>query len=239
MANFLSRGLDYVTDTLGLSNTDQVNKANEQLSTILGEAQKTSEQNRGLYNQYLQKMQDTFGAGAEKYDTAMGNYEAAIGQAPEQFTPTGSVEDYYDKFANQRAQAAQNAIANSRANAGGMFSSDYLNQLAAKQQALASEEWSKAFDKYNQSLNQQMNIFNTNAQQRQNYLSNLGNLAQTYGQDRTNLASSYDNYLSNLANQNTADLSNYAQVMGQISSNEANKQRGLGTLAGIAGAFLG
>lgn len=239
MANFLSRGLDYVTDTLGLSNTDQVNQANEQLSTILGEAQKTSEQNRGLYNQYLQNMQNTFGAGAEKYDTALGNYESAIGQGPEQFTPTGSVEDYYDKFANQRAQAAQNAITNSRANAGGMFSSDYLNQLAAKQQALASEEWSKAFDKYNQSLNQQMNIFNTNAQQRQNYLSNLGNLAQTYGQDRTNLASSYDNYLSNLANQNNADLSNYAQVMGQIASNEVNKQRGLGTLAGIAGAFLG
>lgn len=239
MANFLTRGINAVTDTLGLSNTDQVKSANEQLSTILGQAQNTSRQNRALYDQYLKNMQSTYGDNAGKYDTALSNYEQAVGQGPEQFTATGSVNDFYDKYANQRAQAAQNAITYSRANAGNMFSSDYLNQLAAKQQALASEEWSKAFDKYNQNLNQQMNIFNTNAAQKQNYLSNLGNITQTYGQDRTNLANAYDNYLSNLANQNNADLGNYAQVMGQIASNEANRSNGLGALLGSIGPFLG
>lgn len=234
-----NEGGNAFTDALGLSNRNQINAANQTLSSINTEAQNVSDKNKELYNQYLQKMQNTYGANAGKYDEALANYEQAIGEGYDTFTPSGSVNDFYDKFANQRAQQATNAITNSKANAGNMFSSDYVNQLAAKQQALASEEWSKAYDKYNQNLQNQMAVFNTNASQKQNYLNNLGNLTNQYGQDRTAMTNAYDNYLSNLANQNNTDLSNYAQIMSQLANNEASKKSGLGSIGGILGNLFG
>ena len=56
-----------------------------------------------------------------------------------------------------------------------MFSSDYANALAAKQQALASEEWDKAFNRYQQDRSRALNEFSTNANIGQQTYSNMYN----------------------------------------------------------------
>ena len=138
LGDFLDPG-----DIFGFQQDSRVGKANAAAKEAYDNA------NRALYSQYLNKMNGTYGDVAGKYGDYLSNIENQEVYDPGQFSYDKDVNDFYSKAANQRVNQATNAITNSRANAGGMFSSDYLNELAAKQQALASEEWDKAYDRYN------------------------------------------------------------------------------------------
>ena len=104
-----------------------------------------------------------------------------------------------------------------------MFSSDYNDALAAKQQALASEEWDKAYNRYMQDRQQSANEWqmNTNAgQQAYNNLYNKNRDMLSIANDaRGQIANSYGNYMNNLANQNNTDLQNYANSVQQKEAN--------------------
>ena len=129
-----------------------------------------------------------------------------------------------------------NAIKNDAANAGGMFSSDYLNSMAAKQQALAAEEADRAYDRYMQERGQSLNEFSTNAnlqnQAYQNLANKNNNLLNIAAGAKDNVTNAYGNYITNLASQNNADLQNYANVMLQKASNQASKKGLIGRILG-------
>ena len=229
--------LDYIGDFLGTSNNSAIDSSIESLDKIKDYADGVSSANRALYGDYFGQMKDMYGGNAAKYGDAVDSLADAIANYKD-FEYTGSVNDFLDPARNQRVAAAMSAINNASASGGNRFSSNYLDKVAAKQQALASEEWRAAYDRMMQDRNQQLSEWNT----KQNRINNMGPLAGLYGNDRTALSDAIGNYYSNLANQNNADLT----VMSDVAQNKANlnTQRKNGVMdflsgvGNIAGAFL-
>lgn len=223
-------------DVFGFRQDKRVAKANAALDDVYKKGQETSQQNKSLYNQYLNKVQGEYGDVANRYNDYLNAVENQEVYNPGEFSFDKSVDDYYSKFANQRQAQAMNAITNNAANAGGMFSSDYLNNMAAKQQALASEEADKAYDRYMAERGQALNEFSTNAnlqnQAYQNLANKNNNLLNIAAGAKDNITNAYGNYISNLASQNNTDLQNYANVIQQQAANQASKKSLLGRIFG-------
>lgn len=223
-------------DGFGFQQDSRVDKANAAALSAYNKAMGTSDDNRALYQQYLDKMNSTYGDLAGKYADYLSNIENQKVYDPGQFSYTGDVNDFYSKAANQRIKQATDAITNSRANAGSMFSSDYLNELAAKQQALASEEWDKAYDRYMQDRGQKANEWQMNANAGQQAYDNIYNKnTALLGQAQNaqdNVSNAYTNYLQNLANQNNTDAQNYANYVQTIAGNNLSKKGLLGRALG-------
>lgn len=226
--------LDYVGDALGLSNNDQIDSAQATLDEILSRANGVSAENRRLYGDYLDQMQGIYGQGAAQYGDAVKKLSEAIGQGPSTFTPTGSVEDFYDKFAGQAQAQAMDAINQSASTGGSRFSSSYNDKLAAKQRALSTEAWRTAYDTWMQDRARQLQEWQAGQTANQNYVSNLGQMANLYGQDRSQMTGAIDNYYSNVANQNNADLESYADTMNAKANLDSQRSNGIGQLVGPA-----
>ena len=229
--------LDYLGDFLGTSNNSAVDKGIGSLDEIKAYADNIAAKNNALYGDYYGQMQGMYGDNAAKYNDAVNNLVEAISQRKD-FDYQGNVNEFMDPAANQRVAAAMGAINNASASGGNRFSSNYLDKVAAKQQALASEEWKSAYDRMMQERNQQLQEWQTGQQK----INNLGSVASLYGNDRTALADAIGNYYGNMANQNNANL----EVMSDIAQNKANlnasRSNGMGDIIGgaakIAGAFL-
>lgn len=221
MANFI----DDLADALGFGNNKQTDAAQRTLDEMLARANTTSAQNRGLIRDYYDQMNGTFSEGASKYNDAVAALADAIAH---QGDYDKTVDDFLDPARNQRVQAAMSAINNSAAAGGNRFSSNYLDKVAAKQQALASEEWRSAYDRLMQDRQQQL-------QQAQTGVQNLGTMANIYGNDRKSLMQALSDYTSNMANQNNADLQMATDVMGQKVNLDMNRKGGISAiLDGIA-----
>ena len=219
-----------LADALGFGNNKQTDAAQQTLDEMLARAKGVSAQNRGLIRDYYDQMNGTFSEGASKYNEAVAALADAIAH---QGDYDKTVDDFLDPAREQRVQAAMSAINNSAAAGGNRFSSNYLDKVAAKQQALASEEWRSAYDRLMQDRQQQL-------QQAQTGVQNLGTMANIYGNDRNNLMQALSDYTSNMANQNNADLQMATDVMGQKANLDANRKGGfsaiLDGLAPVAGA---
>ena len=214
-----------LADALGFGNNKQTDDAQQTLDEMLARANSVSAQNRGLIRDYYDQMNGTFSEGASKYNDAVAALADAIAH---QGDYDKTVNDFLDPARNQRVQAAMSAINNSAAAGGSRFSSNYLDKVAAKQQALASEEWRSAYDRLMQDRQQQL-------QQAQTGVQNLGTMANIYGSDRNNLMQALSDYTSNMANQNNADLQMATDVMGQKANLDANRKGGFSAiLDGIA-----
>ena len=100
-----------------------------------------------------------------------------------------------------------------------MFSSDYTNALAAKQQALASEEWDKAYDRYQQDRARALNEFSTNANIGQQTYSNMYNknkdLLGMSQNAMDNITNAFGSYTQGLAGNNAMLAQNAANIAGQ------------------------
>ena len=229
--------LDTLGDLLGTSNNKAVNQGIASLDEIKAYADDIAAKNNALYGDYYGQMQGMYGDNAAKYNDAVNNLADAIAQRKD-FDYQGNVNQFMDPAANQRVAAAMGAINNAASANGQRFSSGYLEKLAAKQQALASEEWKSAYDRMMQDRSQQLQEWQTGQQK----INNLGSVASLYGNDRTALADAIGNYYGNMANQNNANL----EVMSDIAQNKANlnasRTNGMGDIIGgasrIAGAIL-
>lgn len=223
-------------DIFGTGQDSRVSQANAAAKEAYDKAMETSDANRSLYSQYLNKMNQTYGDTAGRYNDYLTNIENQEVYDPGKFSYDKDVNDFYSKAANQRISQAINAITNNRANAGGMFSSDYLNELAAKQQALASEEWDKAYQRYNQDRSMALNEFSTNANLGNQKYQNIFNKNTTLlGQSQNaqdNVSNAYANYLQNLASQNNTDAQNFANYTQAIAGNNLSKKGLLGRVFG-------
>ena len=226
--------LSGIAQGLGLDNNSQIDSAKSTLDEILDRANAVSAQNRGIYDNYYKQMQGMYGEGASAYSDAVKNLADAI-ENRKDFEYTGKVEDYLDPARNQRVAAATNAIENAASAGGSRFSSGYLDKLAAKQQALASEEWKSAYDRLIADRNQQLQQWQTG----QTKINNLGTLAGLYGQDRNQLGNAIGDYYSALANQNNANLETYSDVAQSKANLESQRNSGVGNLLTGAGSIIG
>ena len=228
------RILDKLGDFLGTSNNPAIDQSIASLDEIKAYADSTAAKNNALYNDYYGQMQGMYGDNAAKYNDAVTQLADAIANRKD-FSYQGDVNEFMDPAANQRVAAAMGAINNASASGGNRFSSNYVDKVAAKQQALASEEWKSAYDRMMKDRSQQLQEWQTGQQK----IDNLGTLAGVYGADRTALSDAIGNHYGNLANQNNANL----EVMSDVVQNKANlnagRTNGMGDLIGGAAKLAG
>lgn len=217
---------DLTGDIFGSNQDNRIKKANEAAEKAYNNAQKMSDANRDLFNQYYGKAQELYGDQSSKVGDRISALENMKAYDPGQFEYKGDVNDFYSKAANQRINDAMGLIREQS----DMFSSDYLNALTAKQTAMASEEWDKAYERYMQDRNQQLQEFSTNANLGQQAYNNKYNknkdLLGISQSAQDNLMNAYGSNISNLANQNNTDAQNYANWQQQVAANE-NSRKGL------------
>lgn len=202
-------------DLFGYRGNKTVGAANAALDEAYGKAEDAANQNNALYRQYMDRVNNAYGGEAAKMGDRVQALENLTPYDAGQFGYDKSIEDFYSKAANQRVNKATNAITNSMANAGNMFSSDYTDALAAKQQALASEEWDKAFDRYQQDRSRALNEFSTNANIGQQTYSNM------YNKNKDLLGLS-QGALDNTLNANAAYTQGLANNNSMLANNAAN-----------------
>ena len=219
-------------DVFGLQQGRRVSNANSAIQKAQDKADAASSANRDLYNQFYNKTQSTYGDTAAKVDEYLKNLEGMEAYDPGKFEYTGNVNDFYSKAADLRIKNAMNNLRESS----DIFSSDYQDAMAAKQQAMASEEWDKAYDRYMRDRSQtasewQMNA-NAGQQAYQNTYGKNKDLLGVAQNSQDNLMNAYGNYINNMANQNNIDTQNYANMVQQMAANENSKKNLLGRLFG-------
>lgn len=199
-------------ENLGFGNTRKVNQANASLEDIKSDLEKAAIKNEGYIDKYREMLDNLYGGSVADYNQALKNYMDS-----DNFKYKGSVDDFASPAIERRVKTAMDNITKSNANAGNMFSSDYLNQLNAKSQAVASEEWDKAYDRYMADKGMQLQEYNTN----QNKLSNITNLL---GQNMNTYANDMGSVYTNLINSNNALTQGLADINSNIAQNNLNKK---------------
>lgn len=218
-------------DIFGYRGGKNVAAANAALDEAYGKAEDAANKNASLYSQYMNKVNNAYGGEAAKMGDRVQALEDLTPYDAGQFNYDKNIEDFYSKAANQRVNKATNAITNSMANAGNMFSSDYTDALAAKQQALASEEWDKAFDKYQQDRSRALNEFSTNANLGQQTYSNMYNknkdLLGISQNAQDNTLNAFGTYTQGLANNNSMLAQNAAAISQAKAANALSQNKSL------------
>ena len=220
-------------DLLGYRGRQNVKAANAALDEAGQAMQGAADKNKQLYQDYLDKVNANYGNQAGLYDQRVQDLENLTpydaGQFGDNYNKT--VEDFYSKAANQRINNAMNAITNSRANAGNMFSSDFTNALAAKQQALASEEWDKSYDRYQRDRAQALQEFSTNANLGQQTYSNMYNknkdLLGMSQNAMDNITNAFGSYTQGLAGNNAMLAQNAANIAQGKAANQMTQNKSL------------
>lgn len=232
--SMFGKALDFLDpgDVFGFQQDRRVSNANNAIKQAQKKADANSAANKDLYNQFYDKTQSTYGDTAAKVDDYLKNLEGMKAYDPGKFEYTGDVNDFYSKAADLRVKNAMNALRESS----DIFSSDYQDAMAAKQQALATEEWDKAYDRYMRDRSQTANEWQMNANAGQQAYDN------TYGKNKDllsvaqnaqdNLMNAYGNYINNMANQNNVDTQNYSNMVQQMAANQNSKKGMLGRILG-------
>lgn len=201
-----------IGEALGFGNTKKVNQANRALESIKNDLMASSQKNEGYIGDYNSLLDSLYGNSVTNYDDVLNKYINS-----DAFNYKGDIEDFASPAMERRIKTAMDNITKSNANAGNMFSSDYLNQLNAKSQAIASEEWDKAYDRYMQDKAMQLQEYNTNQSKMANIASMLGQNVNAYS---NNMGSVY----TNLINNNNALTQGLADINSSIAQNNLNKK---------------
>lgn len=200
-------------------------------------------------NNYRNLVGQQYGAGAEKYSQALQDFLDSDVYRNDGFQFNGDISDYFDPAANQRVDAAMTAIDNIAASGGNRFSSDYVNRVAGKQQALASEEWENAYNRLMQERQQQLTEWNMNSQNAWNNYNAAQDRAKyavdAYGKDR-------DQYVQGLGDATMAAMTNRLgglQTQANVAAGRVNAMQNqnaggalasaLGPIAQFAGSYFG
>ena len=214
-------------------------RAEDAYNRIQGLAEAAGSANQADINQYKNLVAQTYGNGAANYNQALANFLNSDVYQNEGFSYDKDVSSFMDPAANQRVDAAMNAIENSAASGGNRFSSDFINRVGAKQQALTSEEFEKAFNRLMQDRQTALNEYNTNSQNNWNNYNatqnRLKSAVDLYGNDRNNYISGMSDAMSAGIQNRTGVLNSQAQA---ISGTAAAQQgtSGWDLLSGLAGA---
>lgn len=228
-----------------MGNKADASRASEAYDKITGLAQSAGAQNEADIKSYGNLINSMYGNEASQYSNALANFLNSDVYQNEGFSYNGNVSDYMDPYANQRADAAMQAIANASASNGSRFSSDYISRVGAKQQARASEEWEKAYNKLIQARQMALSEYNTNSQNAWNNY-NATNARNQYAVDA--YGNARNQYVSGLGDAMSAGVQNrnaVLQTQANAIAGSANAQQGtsgwnlLSALGGAGANFLG
>ena len=207
-----------ILETFGFGNTGKVNAANSQLEQNKQDLINANAVNQGYIDEYQNMMGSLYGTAPAQYQEALNKYMNA-----DPYSYKKEAKDFFSPAYEQRVKDAMNNITKSQANAGNMFSSDYLNQLNAKSQAMASEEWDKAYDRMQQDRANALQEYQVNDNR-------LGNIASMLGQDTGKYADSMGNVYTNRINANNALTQGLTDLNTAIAQNNLQKKSGLQAL---------
>ena len=252
MASFMERAGSFVgnpfglgdaansaLEAIGIGNGKQVRQGQQSLDQMMEEARNTGAANKQLFNQYLGQAQDLYGGDVQNYNTLVDSLSKELQAPADSFGYTKDISEFYDPAANQRAAAAMSAIKNSAAGGGSAWSSDTMGRMAAKQQALASDEWKASYDRMMADRQAQLNEWNAGQASKQNRFANLNNLLGKYSEGRTNYGNALGDYYGNMASQNNATLQTLSDLTQARTNLGMQQKSGVGAAAGIAGDILG
>lgn len=228
-----------------IANSEAADRASDAYNQISGLAQAAGAQNEADIKSYGNLINNMYGNEAAQYGNALAKFLNSPVYQNEGFSYNGNVSDYMDPYANQRADAAMQAIANASASNGSRFSSDYISRVGAKQQALASEEWEKAYNKLMQDRQMALSEYNTNSQNAWNNY-NATNARNQYAVDA--YGNARNQYVSGLGDAMSAGVQNrnaVLQTQANAIAGKTNAQQGTSgwdLVSGLTGAganFLG
>ncbi len=217
---------------------DRAEKAYEKISGLAKEAGALNEADISSFGNFVN---NTYGQGAQKYNSALDNFLKSDVYQNDGFSYNGDISQFMDPAADQRVAAAMNAIENSAASGGNRFSSDFINRVGAKQQALASEEWEKAYNKLMQDRQMALSEYNANAQNNWNNYNARNDRARyevdAYGKDRDSYFNGLSDALSaGIQNRNAVLQAQANAIAGTANANQGTS--GWDFLGGIGGAGL-
>jgi hypothetical protein len=201
-------------------------------------------QSNALLNDYLRGMQNKYGDAYDTQQDYLSKLKNLGRWSPsEQFSYNTDISTFMDPSVELRKNAAMDSITNSQANAGNMFSSDYLNALNAKSQAMASDEYDKAHSRMQTDRSNKLAEYNTNiANEKAGYqsLSDLySDLANSYGKDSSTMDTAFADYISNLINSKqaaTEGKTNLSTSEANIRAQQKPMIEGVSDLMGIIGS---
>ena len=234
-----------------MANSDAADRASDAYNQISGLAQVAGAQNEADIKSYGNLINNMYGNEASQYSNALAKFLNSPVYQNEGFSYTDkngnpiTVDQFMDPYANQRADAAMQAIANASASNGSRFSSDYINRVGSKQQALASEEWEKAYNKLMQDRQMALSEYNTNSQNGWNNY-NATNARNQYAVDA--YGNARNQYVSGLGDAMSAGVQNrnaVLQTQANAIAGKTNAQQGTSgwdLFSGLTGAganFLG
>lgn len=220
---------------LGFSNTEAVEEGQEAYDDMAANADAAYAQNEADLQRYYQTMADKYGGDEAKRREAIERYLNGEPVQVQDFSYDKSVEDFLDPSAAMRAQNAMTAINNAAGSEGSRFSSDFLERQARKQQALASEEWEKSYDRLMRDREAQMNQWRANAD---NERANA-----TAADKRVKAAMDIYGQGSEKADQAFADLiaglvgNRQAQTQTEMDAVSGKTDLGMNQKKGVGGAF--
>lgn len=227
-----------------MGNNADAERAEEAYNQIKGLAESTGAANQQDIQQYKNLVAQTYGQGAANYDAALQKFLNSPVYQNEGFSFNDDISNYMDPAANQRLDAALNAINNNAASNGSRFSSDYNSRLGAAAQAQTSQEWEKAYNRLQQARQQAANEYQLNSQ------NNWNNYNAQVARDQYGVnayANDRNQYINGLSDAMSAGIANRTGILDaqtQAIAGTANAQQGtsgwdlLGGLGGAGGQFL-
>ena len=227
-----------------MGNRAAADNAENAYNRIQGMAEDTGAANQQDIQSYKNLVAQTYGQGAANYDAALQKFLNSPVYQNEGFSFSDDISNYMDPAANQRLDAALNAINNNAASNGSRFSSDYNSRLGAAAQAQTSQEWEKAYNRLQQARQQAANEYQLNSQNNWNNY-NAQVARDQYGVNAyANDRNQYINGLSDALSAGIANRTGILDAQTQAIAGTANAQQGtsgwdlLGGLGGAGGQFL-
>lgn len=221
----------------------QGERAQDMYQSLADQAADVEDKNQADINRFQSYNKLYYGKDADKYSQALQDFMKSPVYQQDTFGYQGSIGDYMDPARNQRVAAAMRSLEQQGADGGNSFSSDFMNRMAGKQQALASDEWANAYNRLVQDRQQQLAAYNANAQAGWNNYNANTQKAQygigQYGQARDTLVGNYGTVLSAGMQNRQAGLQSQANAMGGIMGGQNQQSSALGQLAGPAAQFAG
>ena len=234
-----------------LQNASSQDRAHDAISKAIGTLQGTEGYADSMRNEGMQVLQQMLGANQSIYGTpeqaalalqqaqqginAVNPYEAG------EFSYDKTLDDFYDKALGLRMDAANDAINQSQALGGNLFSSDTANKLVAQAQVLGSQAYNDALNAFQTDKSLEQGIWQGNEAARQaaaNSQANIANMQYGVASDTAgNIANAQNDYYSALIGLNDDYWQNKTDYAMQIAQMQAQDPGGRSMVSKILDPF--
>lgn len=228
--------------------SEAIKNAVSSLEDAKGIIESANVQNTALANQGLTlagSLWDPNGTLVSDYNSALEGINGLQGySADDLFSYDKSIEDFYDPAFQLSVNMANDAINNSQAFGGNMFSSDTANKLAAKNNVLATQMFKEARDAMNQDKSLEQSIWAGNEAAKQAAANSAADIAglklNAYGTGMSNLSNAQQGYIANLMGINSdyaADMTDYLGAKANLQSQDPGSRGFLSSVLDPLGIF--